>query len=271
MRVAPLSIALALSAAACGPLPSDAELDGANVRSSEQALSNAASSAPSPLTDRGGLILPAAKTWAIYWGPPADFPADLQPGMASLLTGLNSSSYLAIAKQYMRGAAISTQYMGAVSDPTAPPRSAPNANALGAEVCRFFPSPDPNGLYIVFTSNTPNINYCAWHNKTTCNGVPIQVAYIPNQAGLPGCSPYTRSNLGCNTYSNGTVTAADSVAHEFMEAITDPRIDAWLDANKWEIADKCNYTYSACVGLSDGSSWQIQAEWSNAIAGCQQQ
>jgi hypothetical protein len=225
----------------------------------------------SNLIDHGGAVLSTSKTVAIYWGDASGFSSDLQDGMTSLLTGLSGSSYLGIAQQYMRGAAIATTYMGSVADTSAPPKSAPNAAALGAEVCKLFPTPDPNAVYVVFTSNAPNINYCAWHNKTTCNGVTFQVAYVPNQALLPNCSPLTVSNLGCNGYSNGTVTAADSVAHEVMEAITDPHIDAWMDANRAEVADKCEYSYAACVTLGNGSSWQIQQEWSNAISACQQQ
>ena len=54
----------------------------------------------------------------------------------------------------------------------------------------------------------------------------FQIAYIPNQALLPACSPYTTVDLRCNAYSAGTVTSADSVAHEFMETITDPDLNA---------------------------------------------
>src|SRR5262249_60669363 len=122
--------------------------------------------------------------------------------------GFNGSSYRGIAQQYMRGASVTTRYGGAILDGSAPPSSAPNASALGAEVCKLVATPDPAALYIVFTSNAPNIRYCAWHDKATCNGVTFQVAYMPNQADLPGCSPYTRSNLGCNSYSDGTVTSA---------------------------------------------------------------
>src|SRR5262249_25713791 len=154
-------------------------------------------------------------------------------------------------------------------DTSAPPKKPPRTADIGAEVCRLFSTPDPAGLYIVFTSNAPNVNYCAWHSYATCNGVTFQIAYIPNQELLPACSPYTRVDLGCNTYSDGTVTSADSVAHEFMEAITDPRLNAWYDKNGLEVADKCEYDYQACVGLSNSSTWQIQSEWSNATGGCQ--
>ncbi len=266
-----LAAVFSLALAACGP--EEAPLDGApagetNVRTTQQAVK---STAPAPLVDHGGPVLTSSRTVAIYWGAPADFPSDLQAGMASLLGGFGGSSYLGIAQQYMRGAAISSTYDGALLDTSAPPSSAPNTNALAKEVCKLVANPDPSTLYIVFTSNAPNVNYCAWHNKASCGSFDFQVAYVPNQAQLPGCSPYTKSNLGCNAYSDGTVTSADSVAHEFMEAVTDPQITAWYDKNKLEIGDKCNYTYSSCVTLANGSSWQIQSEWSNAIGGCQQQ
>jgi hypothetical protein len=223
-----------------------------------------------PLIDHGGLVLPSSKTYAIYWGNAGDFPADLQLGMASLLGGFNGSPYLGIAQQYMRDAAISSLYAVAFSDISAPPVRAPSTAEIGAEVCKIYSTPDPSAIYFVFTSNAPKINYCAWHDKATCNGITFQVAYVPNQAQLPGCSPYVKSNLHCNTWSNGTVASADSVAHEFMEAITDAHIDAWFDARGAEIGDKCNFNYQACVNLPTGT-WQIQSQWSNAINGCQQQ
>ncbi len=265
MRLAPVML---VTLVACLSTGDDSELTVHEMNSGVNAV---ARTKASNLVDHGGLVLPASRTYAIYWGTATDFPADLQAGMASLLGGMSGSSYLGIAQQYMRGAGIASAYMGAFTDASAPPKSAPNTAALAAEVCKLFPSPDPNALYIVFTSNAPNVNYCAWHNKASCNGVAFEVAYVPNQAQLPSCSPYTATNLHCNGYSDGTVTSADSVAHEFMETVTDPQIDAWYDANKAEIGDKCDYVYSSCVGLANGSTWQIQSEWSNAIGGCQQQ
>jgi hypothetical protein len=138
-------------------------------------------------------------------------------------------------------------------------------------VAKLVAQPDPNGIYLVFTSNFPHVNYCAWHNVATANGATFQVAYIPNNALAPGCSPYTVSNLHANSYSAGTVADADSTAHELMEAITDPHINAWYDQTGAEIADKCEYNYQSVVTLTNGSNWQIQSEWSNAIGGCQQQ
>jgi hypothetical protein len=271
-----VSMSLVVLAVACsgatvpGADSEDAALSDspASVRATNEGASKKAA-APVNVVDHGGPVLASSNTYAIYWGDQSAFPSDLQSGMASLFSGFNGSAYLGIAGQYMRGASISSSYGGTFIDTSAPPSRAPRTSEIGAEVCKLIAHPDPSAIYFVFTSNAPKSNYCAWHDKATCNGVTFQVAYVPNQGLIPGCSPYTRSNLGCNSLSDGTVTSADSVAHEFMEAVTDPHIDAWYGSGG-EIADKCNFNYQACVTLANGSTWQIQSEWSNAISGCAQ-
>jgi hypothetical protein len=243
--------------------------------------SKGSSTAATPLLDRGGDVLAHSNTYAIFWGPAANFPSDEIAGVRSILGGFNNSSYLAIANQYMRAPATSptTSYLAtsvyqAGADKfiaTAPPSHAPKASDLGAQVCALYGTPDPNGIYFFFTSNYPNVNYCAWHDKATCNGVTFQVGYMPNMQGVSGCSPFKVKNLGCNSYSEATQSLLDGLAHEFMEATTDPHIDAWLDKSGQEIGDKCNFVYGSCVTLGNGSTWQIQEEWSNAAGGCVQQ
>jgi hypothetical protein len=232
-----------------------------------------------PLLDRGGDVLAHSNTYAIFWGPAASFPADEVAGVESFLGGLDNSSYLAIANQYMRAPATSpttsftatSVFAGAKFVSSAPPAHAPKASDLGAQVCALYGTPDPNGIYFFFTSNLPNVAYCAWHDKATCNGVTFQVGYMPNMATSPGCSPFTVKNLGCNSYSEATQSLLDGLAHEFMEATTDPHIDAWLDKSGSEIGDKCNFVYGSCVTLPNNTTWQVQEEWSNAAGGCVQQ
>jgi hypothetical protein len=239
----------------------------------ERARGGPAPTGPALLVDHGGPVLASSQTLAIFWGQGGDFPVDYVMGMDRLFRGLDRSSYLGIAQQYMRRGSIGMNYQGYSLDSSTPPARAPKASDLGAEVCKLYPQPVSNGIYFVFTSNVPrNVSYCAWHDKASCNGVTFQVAYIPNQGLLPGCSPYKTVNLGCNRYSTGTATAADSVAHEFMEAVTDPLLTAWYDKTGAEIADKCEYKYTSCVALpGTGDTWQIQQEWSNAVSACVQQ
>jgi hypothetical protein len=119
------------------------------------------------------------------------------------------------------------------------------------------------------TSNFPgHVNYCAWHGSGTCNETTIQVSFQPNTTGIAGCDPGNLYN--CNSYSQGTRSRAKVVSHEYIEAITDPNLNAWYDSSESEIGDKCGWTFNACVYLTNGR-WQLQQEWSNAVSGCQQQ
>ena len=260
--------AAALFFAGISLAPSGASAPGASAGA--RAQKGAHNSSPSPLIDHGGKILTASKTYAIWWGNPTAFPSDAASGIATLLDGFGGSDYLAIANEYMRGATAASTYEGSLSDTTtAPPSHAPSVSTIVNEVARLITTPDPNAIYFVYTSNFPNANYCAWHASGTINGVTVQVAYLPNTSGVAGCDPGNLYNA--NSLSQGTRSLADSTAHEFMEATTDPvPVSAWADQQGQEIGDKCNFVYSAPVKLSNKSVWQLQEEWSNASNGCVQ-
>ena len=235
------------------------------------AKGNPHQSSPSNLIDHGGKILTASKTYAIWWGDPGSFPTDAKTGLESLLSGFGGSSYLQLAAEYMRGATVTSSFVQSYVDQSAPPKHQPNVSTIVAEVAKEVgPTtvPDPQAIYFVYTSNDPVNNFCAWHSAGTVNGVTVQVAYMPNTAGVAGCDP--GSQYDGTGYSEGTRSIADSTAHEFMESVTDAvPISAWADKNGEEVADKCNFVYSAPVTVGT-NSWQLQEEWSNAAGGCVQ-
>src|SRR5262249_34592296 len=156
--------------------------------------------------------------------------------------------------QYLRGATASTSFAGNLFDASAPPRRAPNNATLAAEVCSVLGAngiaPNPNAIYFIYTSTFPKgANYCAFHTLGTCNGVIIKFAFMPNTTGIAGCDP---GNLyGCNTYSQGTRSLANVTSHEFMEAVTDPQLNAWYDASGQENGDKCAWHFQSCVTLTN--------------------
>jgi serine protease len=235
-----------------------------------------AQAAGSNLVDNGGRVDPKSNIYAIWWGTQSAFPSDAKAGIQSLFQGLNGSSFYNIANQYMRGATVSATYKGTFTDTSAPPRRSPSTSAIVNEACKTINAngltADPNGMYVVYTSNFPRgTGFCAWHDNGTCNGVNISVFYMPNTTGQTGCDP--GNTFSCNSYSEGTRSLANVTSHEFMEATTDQLPStklAWVDSAGSEIGDKCAWQFSSCVSLSTGK-WQLQQEWSNAVSGCQQQ
>ena len=226
-----------------------------------------------PLIDHGGTVLTASTTYAIWWGS-SGFPSDEQSAIPTLLQGFGGSSYLATADQYMRGGTATSAYVHDYSDSSAPPSHGPSVNTIVNEVASVLAAhslrPDTNAIYFVYTSNFPKVNYCAWHSAGTISGVTVQVAYVPNTDGVTGCAP-SGGYKGANNLTQGTQSIADSTAHEFMEAVTDPvPTSGWADKNGAEIADKCETFYQSVVTLANRTKWELQGEWSNAANGCVQ-
>ena len=221
------------------------------------------------LIDHGGPVLSSSHTYAIFWGTPTAWSADVTAGVASLFSGFGGSNYLGIAAQYMRGATIGSTYSGTTSDTSAPPKKV-TAGTLGAEVQKLYGSNiDSSGIYFVYTSNFPSGGgFCAWHSAATASGRTIAVAYMPNTTGVAGCDPGNPYGV---TGSEGLRSLANVTAHEFMESATDPlpggATYAWIDKSGSEIGDKCAWQFSGPVTLSNGSEWQLQQEWSNDANG----
>jgi hypothetical protein len=225
------------------------------------------------LIDHGGPVLAADTTYAIWWGSASAWPSDTQSNIDALFQGFNGTSFLGIVNQYMRGGTATSSFAQNFFDSSSPPSRTPSNATLENEVCNVLSrngvQPNPSAIYFIYTSNfPPHVNFCAFHTFGTCNGVTIQFAYMPNTTGVAGCDP---GNLGCNSFSQGTRSLANVTSHEYMEAITDPDLDAWFDSAGQEIGDKCAFQFHSCVTLTNGGSWQLQEEWSNAVSGCVQQ
>jgi hypothetical protein len=225
------------------------------------------------LIDHGGPVLAADSTYAIWWGATTAWPSDTQSSIDALFNGFNGTSFLGVANQYMRGGTATSSFVGNFFDSSSPPSRSPSNTTLANEVCAVLNTngvtPSSNAIYFIYTSNFPSrVNFCAFHTSGTCNGVTIQFAYMPNTTGVAGCDP--GNQLTCNSLSQGTRSLANVTSHEYMEAITDPDLNAWFDQSGQEIGDKCAWQFQSCVTLTNGS-WQLQEEWSNATSGCVQQ
>ena len=226
------------------------------------------------LVDHGGAVLPAATVHALWWGPTADFPADERATVEAELAALNGSSYLAVANQYLRGAAASATFSTAHSwaDTSAPTAGLVTADTLAAEVTTYLEAtgqkPSATAIYLVFTSTGITGDECAWHSArtVTANGASAlaPVAYLPNASGVEKCD--TRTPVA--GVSAAATSVAASVAHEIIETQTDVIPGAaWTAADGDEIGDVCAAEIRL-VTLQGGLTLPLQAVWSNATQSC---
>jgi hypothetical protein len=216
----------------------------------------------------GGNVLTASKTVAIFWGPQWNdptFESDVIPGIDTFLGGFGGSNYAGNSTEYggANGKVTrSSTYLGHVIDPVAVPAQPVPVDMVGAEACKIANfHPDPDALYLVYTSSgAGNVKFCGYHAWGQCgSGEPIQIAFLPNLAGIAGCSP----NDVWTKHSPALAAVANVTAHELSEVITDPRGGGWYDPSGGENGDKCAWVFQGPVTLSGGSVWKLQMLWSN--------
>jgi hypothetical protein len=231
------------------------------------------SRAASPnLVYHGGPVMTSgAAVTPIFWGSSwSSDPQNKKGWLDTFYQGMSNSSYAGTNSEYTQsgGAHVGTAVTvdSGVTDTSVAPVHAPSTSQVLAEVANVIASPVPNGYYPVYT-DTPrgHAQYCAWHSAGTINGVTVQFAFFFNLDGDPGCDPHSTSTA----YSQGVAALANVSGHELSEALTDPQLNAWFDTTGAENADKCAWTFGhPSLTFSNGSTWKVQENWSNAAHGC---
>lgn len=108
--------------------------------------------------------------------------------------------------------------------------------------------------------------YCAYHSHWNDGGNDAIYGNMPDVGGCQDSTPVPNSDVRADSQ-------VDDVAHELMEAVTDPDLNAWRDSTGSEIGDFCSSTYfprnhnGSEVSLH-GREYVMQSIWSNAISGC---
>ncbi len=239
-----------------------------NTRSEASASASARPARRSPnMTYHGGKIMPTAITQTIFWGTSwGTYSGDKITGMDQWYIGFNGSNYAKTSDEYTGTngqVTASTTHLGHIID-TSQSSGGGNTTTILNEVCKLItPDPSGNGYYAVY-SDTPrgNAGYCAWHSAGTCGGRALQFAFFFKLDGDAGCDPGDTSGL----HSQGLAAISNVSGHELSEARSDPaNPGAWYDSSGAENGDKCAWTFGApLVTFSNGTSWKIQGEWSNA-------
>ena len=161
---------------------------------------------------------------------------------------------------------------------------------LQQELDRVIQAHDPSGrglhdVWFVFLP--PNVDECissgscgtnafaGYHSLSNVGHGPVIYAAIPDP--LIEFSPPPGTDPQGNPEAE---SAVDVVAHEAVEAITDPEGVGWMDPNGAEVADKCENGPQIGTPLGfaangspynqviNGNHYLVQGMWSNVTAGC---
>jgi hypothetical protein len=274
---------------------------------------------PLPLVDHGGPVFDTTNTvQAVYWFP-SGYPlnsswrsiVDGYLGNVAADSGKTSNVY-SDTEEY--GVDYNATFAGSAVDTTPFPASGCHVALQGSslhtnpclteaqiddELVSFAHSQGwagdtdpahPTKLFIVYlpsgvvdcfdnsegicSANSADSYYCAYHTSVESGGETFVWANMPWSWDDTGCggTSYPNSKNGDKAI---TVTS-----HEYIEAITDPFLNAWFDNSfqGLEVADKCQETYGSSVDttapgynqLIHGGHYWTQLEYSNELSGCYQ-
>lgn len=115
---------------------------------------------------------------------------------------------------------------------------------------------DPNGVYLVLTASNVSVAQfptylCAYHYFYDTLQTTIKYAFIGDaSANLASCAPQVLNSPNGNPAADAMVSV---IAHEFVEAVSDPIGMSWYDQAFFENADKCAWTYGKAYKTANGS------------------
>lgn len=119
-------------------------------------------------------------------------------------------------------------------------------------------STDPNAIYLVLTSSDINetsgflTQYCGWHNYSSSTNLKYAFIGNPNR-NLAACTAQSVSPNN-NPAVDGMVSV---IAHELIETVTDPQLNAWYNGRGYENGDMCAWTFGANLSSSSGAYYNV--------------
>ncbi len=258
-----------------------------------------------------GEIMPTTHTHLIFWLP-ASFhysggttaATDLayENQITAYFNDVGGSQILNTTTQYPGNngtPADTSDLVSSVVDTGAYPHAGTTADPvtqsdLNSQVFSHVTAKGMSDMYFIFLPNnlidcnhappsaSCNSNaYCAYHTYGFSGSDTPANDFV--WANIPDNRSVASIAAGCGnstvTGDNSADTTLSSVEHEHLEAVTDPRLNAWQDSTggAGENGDKCNRnmgvanasstTANNFLGAGNTDQFRIQREWSNAAGG----
>jgi hypothetical protein len=233
------------------------------------------------LSYHGGPVLTNPKIYLILWGyKSSKDPKKVAKLLERYFKAIGGSALENVATQYYGPGSVyitnpADQLGGIWKDDTNPIPAHPTDAQVAAEalasIAKF--GFDPYGSYVVATGHRHSTlgfgsAFCASHSAAISGRNVISYTNLPYQpdagpncgAGIIGAPPDESSADEGVTIVEGRM---------FMDSITDPQLSAWWEsADGQEIGHLCQWTNIQNDPMAGGSSYTMQAEYSDASSSC---
>ena len=216
--------------------------------------------------------------WYGTWGTnPCSQTGNTTPAIVNdLLSNVGATNWYGINTRYYSQSSPTAlkQYVtnvvrpsGCISDTASLGKANPSIAAIVDQALTSNALPrDTNGLYFVLTSSDVKVSgfltgFCGYHsyfNPSYSTTSRIKFSFVGDATtSLGSCSGQTSVT---SPNSNPAADAMTSViAHELVETVSDPELNAWSDASGNENADKCAWTFGTTSTATNGSKYNLVA------------
>jgi hypothetical protein len=224
----------------------------------------------SPITYHGGPVMTATTGINLYYVWYGSWTTAAKGIIADFGTALGGSPWYGINGGYtdkaglpvVNAVKLAGQYVAPFTKGSNLSDSAIQSLVSSAISSKGLPA-DPNGVYVVLTaagikaSSGFLTKYCGWHTHASMSGKDIKYSFVGDATGssLSSCAAQTASSPNGNPGVDALISV---LAHEVVEAASDPDLNAWYDSSGAENADKCAWTFGTTYAASNGSTANVR-------------
>ena len=234
-----------------------------------------------PITYHGGPTLQSVNIYKIYYGnwssPCASVDTSTAGVLNNFLNTVGSSSWykttmsyytvVGSAKSFVSNTVNNSACVSVPSSTLGKSFDAASGNQIYTIVqnqitAQSWPA-NSNDLYFVFTSPDISVSgfktsMCGYHSYTNSGANTVQYSFVGDSGNSASC--VSSSILSASPNANPTADGmASVVAHELVETVSDPRLNAWFDGAGYENGDKCAWIF--------GSTYIANLAKANAVSG----
>ena len=215
--------------------------------------------------------------YPVYWGTnwaSISYQLDVLTSNEHFYSHLTNTPYLNVLNQYFNGATGSVSFgQNFVVTSSSHMTQREIQARTGQEACRLAQQngiTNSNSYFPVFVDwPRGGAQFCAFHSAINCrvNGkdVYLNFGFFFDLRNDNACTVGPRNTKG---RSQAAANLANVGMHELIETMTDPGGHGWHTTGPgYEIGDLCE-AQIAPITLNDGSSYVIQAEYSDAAGTC---
>jgi len=204
-----------------------------------------------PISYHGGRTMKHANVYTIYYGDWQYNNIEATSLISYFFNNIDKTDYWNIQKQYTGESTVIEKKI--IFDNYSLGKAFPNVEEIikNAIIKGNLPT-DPDGVYFVITSKDVSIagfckHFCGYHTYFQLNETRIIYSFVGDSTTCWGCSPI-RESINNNVAAD---TSMSIIAHELVESMSDPYLDAWFDSEGYENKDKCAWNYGDTYVLNN--------------------